>query len=74
MIPLMSEEFEKDHPVTAQTIKCFAIVLGASCNVLVFFVAPIVTIILVSQNLAVVAVPRMWTSSSRALLELLFDL
>ncbi|KAI1716102.1 hypothetical protein Ddc_10519 [Ditylenchus destructor] len=47
MIPLMSEEFEKDHPVTAQTIKCFAIGLGASCNVLVFLVAPIVTIILV---------------------------
>ncbi|KAI1716096.1 hypothetical protein Ddc_10513 [Ditylenchus destructor] len=47
MIPLMSEEFEKDNPVTAQTIKCFAIGLGASCNVLVFFVAPIVTIILV---------------------------
>ncbi|KAI1716097.1 hypothetical protein Ddc_10514 [Ditylenchus destructor] len=51
MIPQMYEELEKEHPVTAQTIKWFGIVLGASCSVLVFVVAPIVTIILVSVGI-----------------------
>ncbi|KAI1707230.1 hypothetical protein DdX_12609 [Ditylenchus destructor] len=42
-----SEEFEKEHPVAAQTIKCFWIGLGTSGSILVYLAAPIVTIILV---------------------------
>ncbi|KAI1710329.1 hypothetical protein Ddc_13489 [Ditylenchus destructor] len=42
-----SKDFEKDHPVAAQTIQRFQIRLGISCAILVVLVAPIVTIILV---------------------------
>ncbi|KAI1707234.1 hypothetical protein DdX_12613 [Ditylenchus destructor] len=42
-----SDEFENENLVTAQTIECFVRTLGTCCAILVFFAAPIVTIILV---------------------------
>ncbi|KAI1716099.1 hypothetical protein Ddc_10516 [Ditylenchus destructor] len=65
-----NEEFEKDHPVAAQTIEYFVIVSGISCVILVFLSGSNRDnhSRLSTDNLAVVPLPRMWTASSRALL------
>ncbi|KAI1716101.1 hypothetical protein Ddc_10518 [Ditylenchus destructor] len=46
----LSEEFEKERPVTAQTIECFWVTLGTCCCLLVFLVAPIAVIVLVKDR------------------------